>query len=142
MASGDNAGFERGKNAFARMTPEQRAECGRKGGLAKREATRKRKEMRETLDILLNMPMKKGKTYSAEDVKSFADLKGKNITIDQAMMICLVQKALKGDLNAIAMVRDTVGEKPAEKVEATVTKNPFDELTADELRELIKRDTE
>ena len=130
------------KNEFARMTPEQRAECGRKGGLAKREATRKRKEMRETLDILLNMPMKKGKVYTAEDIKCFADLKGKNITIDQAMMVCLVQKALKGDLSAIGMVRDTVGEKPAEKVEATVTKNPFDELTADELRELIKRDTE
>ena len=95
--------------------------------------------MKETLDILLNMPMKKGKTYSAEDIKCFADLKGKNITIDQAMMICLVQKALKGDLSAIAMVRDTIGEKPAEKVEATVTKNPFDELTADELRALIAK---
>ena len=127
------------KNEFAKMTPEQRAECGRKGGLAKREATRRRKEMRETLDILLNMPMKKGKTYSAEDIKCFADLKGKNISIDQAMMVCLVQKALKGDLSAIAMVRDTIGEKPVEKVEATVSKNPFDELTADELRELIKQ---
>lgn len=117
MPSGDNEGFQRGKNAFARMTPEQRAECGRKGGLAKREATRKRKEMRETLDILLNMPMKKGKIYTAEDIKCFADLKGKNITIDQAMMVCLIQKALKGDINAIAMIRDTVGEKPSDKVE-------------------------
>ena len=127
------------KNEFAKMTPEQRAECGRKGGLAKREATRRRKEMRETLDILLNMPMKKGKVYDAEDIKCFAELKGKNISIDQAMMVCLIQKALKGDLSAIAMIRDTVGEKPVEKVEATVTKNPFDELTADELRELIKQ---
>ena len=115
-------------------TSEQLSEWGRKGGKAKKEATRKRKEMRETLDVLLKMPMKKGKVYTAEEIKSFADLKGKNITIDQAMMICLVQKALKGDLSAIAMVRDTVGEKPAEKVE--VTKNPFDELTADELRKL------
>ena len=105
------------KNEFAKMTPERRAECGRKGGIAKREATRRRKEMRETLDILLNMPMKKGKTYSAEDIKCFADLKGKNITIDQAMMVCLIQKALKGDINAIAMIRDTVGEKPSDKVE-------------------------
>ena len=105
------------KNEFSLMTPERRAECGRKGGLAKREATRRRKEMRETLDILLNMPMKKGKTYSAEDIKCFADLKGKNITIDQAMMVCLIQKALKGDINAIAMIRDTVGEKPSDKVE-------------------------
>ena len=33
------------KNEFALMTPEQRVECGRKGGLAKREATRRRKEI-------------------------------------------------------------------------------------------------
>ena len=118
-------------------TSEQLSEWGRKGGLAKREATRKRKEMKDTLDTLLKMPMKKGKVYTAEDIKSFADLNGKNITIDQAMMVRLIQKALKGDLSAIAMVRDTVGEKPTEKVE--VTKNPFDELTADELRKLIEQ---
>ena len=112
-----NAGLEKGKNAFARMTPEQRAEYGRKGAENANETKRKRKEMRETLDILLNMPLKKGKVYSAEEIKSFADLKGKNITIDQAMMITLVQKALKGDLNAITMVRDTVGEKPTDKME-------------------------
>ena len=105
------------KNEFALMTPERRAECGRKGGIAKREARRKKKEMRETLDILLNMPMKKGKVYTAEDIKCFADLKGKNITIDQAMMIKLVQKALSGDLNSISMVRDTIGEKPSDRVE-------------------------
>lgn len=134
-----NAGLEKGKNAFARMTPEQRAEYGRKGAEKANETKRKRKEMRETLDILLNMPLKKGKVYSAEEIKSFADLNGKNITIDQALMVKLIQKALKGDLNAIGMVRDTVGEKPVEKVEATVNKNPFDELTADELRELIAK---
>ena len=124
---------------FSKMTPEQRAENGRKGALKAIETKRKRKAMKETLEILLDMPMKRGKVYTAEEIKSFADLKGKNITIDQAMMICLVQKALKGDLSAIAMVRDTIGEKPAEKVEATVTKNPFDELTADELRALIAK---
>ena len=112
-----NAGLEKGKNAFARMTPEQRAEYGRKGAEKANETKRKRKEMRETLDILLNMPLKKGKVYTAEDIKCFADLKGKNITIDQAMMVCLVQKALKGDLSAISMVRDTVGEKPTDKME-------------------------
>ena len=127
------------KYQFSMMTPEERSEWGRKGAQKSTETKRKRKEMRETLDILLNMPLKKGKVYSAEEIKSFADLKGKNITIDQAMMVCLVQKALKGDLSAISMVRDTVGEKPVEKVEATVTKNPFDELTADELRELIAK---
>ena len=125
------------RNEFEKMTPEMRSYYGRLGGLAKKGKTSKRKELKETLEILLNMPMKGNKVYSAEDIKCFADLKGKNITIDQAMMVCLVQKALKGDLSAISMIRDTIGEKPAEKVEATVTKNPFDELTADELRKLI-----
>ena len=123
------------KNEFAKMTPEERSKWGKIGAEKSIEVRRKRKEMRETLDVLLKMPMKKGEVYSAEDIKCFADLKGKNITIDQAIMVCLVQKALKGDLSAISMIRDTIGEKPAEKVE--VTKNPFDELTADELRKLI-----
>ena len=112
-----NAGFERGKNSFARMTPEQRSEYEKIGAQKSMETKRKRKEMRETLDILLKMPMKRGKQYSAADIKSFADLKDKNLTIDQALMIVLVQKGLKGDLNAIAMVRDTVGEKPTDKME-------------------------
>ena len=126
---------------FSKMTPEQRAENGRKGALKAIETKRKRKAMKETLEVLLDMPMKKGKVYTAEEIKSFADLKGKNITIDQAMSVCLIQKALKGDLSAIAMVRDTIGEKPVEnvKVDANVTKNPFDELTADELRKLIEQ---
>ena len=105
------------KNEFSKMTPEERSYWGKIGAEKSKETKRKRKEMRETLDVLLKMPMRKGKVYSAEDIKCFADLKGKNISIDQAMMVCLIQRALKGDLSAIAMVRDTVGEKPSDKLE-------------------------
>lgn len=129
-----------GKNRFSELTPEQRREYGRKGGLAKGENYKRRKELRETLDVLLDMPLKQGRTTSVEKIQAFANLKGKNITVDQAMMVCLIQKALKGDLSAIAMVRDTIGEKPVEKVnmDAKVTKNPLEDLSSDELRELIK----
>ena len=129
-----------GANEFAKMTPEQRREYGRKGGLKKGENYKRRKELRETLDVLLDMPLRTGRTTNVEKVQAFANLKGKNITVDQAMMVCLIQKALKGDLNAIAMVRDTIGEKPTEKVnmDAKVTKNPMEDLSVDELRELIK----
>ena len=106
-----------GANEFAKMTPEQRREYGRKGGLKKGENYKRRKELKETLNILLDMPLKTGRTTSVEKVQAFANLKGKNITVDQAMMVCLIQKALKGDLNAIAMVRDTIGERPSDKVE-------------------------
>ena len=122
------------------LTSEQRREYGRRGGLKKGENVRRRKELKETLDILLDMPLKTGRTTNVEKVQAFANLKGKNITVDQAMMVCLIQKALKGDLSAIAMVRDTIGEKPVEKVnmDAKVTKNPMEDLSVDELRELIK----
>ena len=122
------------------LTSEQRREYGRRGGLTKGENARRRKELRETLDILLDMPLKKGRTTSVEKVQAFTEMKGKNITVDQAMMVTLIQKALKGDLSAIAMVRDTIGEKPVEKVnmDAKVTKNPMEDLSVDELRELIK----
>ena len=99
------------------LTTEQRREYGRRGGLTKGENYKRRKELRETLDILLDMPLKTGRTTSIEKVQAFANLKGKNITVDQAMMVCLIQKALKGDLSAIAMVRDTIGEKPTEKLD-------------------------
>lgn len=99
------------------MTPEQRSECGRKGAKKAQETRRKKREMRETLEILLSMPMKKGRVVDANDVKAFAELKGKNITVDQALMVVTIQSALKGDLKAVEMIRDTIGEKPKDKME-------------------------
>ena len=108
------------RNEFANMTPEQRRENGRKGGIASGEAKRKKKAMRERLEILLDLPMKSGKGADLEAIKNFAALKGKNITVQDAMMIAQIQKALKGDTNAAAFVRDTAGENPAQKIEAEV----------------------
>ena len=99
------------------FTSEQLAEWGRKGGKANAEQHKKRKALKDTLEILMNMPINKGKVADIEGIRSFAELNGKNITVDQAIMIRVVQKALKGDLNAIAMMRDTVGEKPTDKME-------------------------
>ena len=99
------------------ITPEQRREYGRKGGLMKGENFKRRKEFKETLNLLLELPLTDKTLTNVENIKSFAKLKGKNVTVDQALMVKLIQKALNGDLNAITMVRDTVGEKPADKME-------------------------
>ena len=108
------------RNAFSDMTPEQRRENGRKGGIASGEAKRKKKAMRERLEIILSMPLKSGKSADIEAIKNFAALKGKNITVQDAMMIAQIQKALKGDTNAAAFVRDTAGENPSTRIEADV----------------------
>jgi hypothetical protein len=54
------------KNQFELMTPEQRAEYGRQGGIKSGETKRKKKAMKETLEVLLSMPMKNGKTSDVE----------------------------------------------------------------------------
>ena len=108
------------KCEFSNMTPDQRRENGRKGGIASGEAKRKKKAMRDRLEILLELPMKSGKGTDIESIKNFAALKGKNITVQDAMMIAQIQKAQRGDTNAEIFVRDTAGQNPATKIEAEV----------------------
>ena len=107
-------------NEFSLMTPEQRRENGRKGGIASGEAKRAKKQMKERLEVLLELSMKAGKSTDIESIKNFAALKGKNITVQDAMLIAQIQKALKGDTNAAVFVRDTAGQNPTQKVEAEV----------------------
>lgn len=126
-------------NTFAKMTPEERAEAGRKGGTKKGENFRKRKQLKETLEIFLQMPVRKGKVTDCESVRAFAELKGKNVTVDQALMVTLVNKALRGDLMAMNMLVSMIGEKPSDNivVDAMVTNNPLKDLSTEELRKLI-----
>lgn len=107
-------------NDFSKMTPEERREAGRKGGIASGEAKRAKKAMRERLEILLDMKLKSGKGIDIESIQSFAELKGKNITVQDALMIAQIQKALKGDTNAAAFVRDTAGQNPTQKIETDI----------------------
>ena len=109
------------KYEFLKMTPEERAECGRKGGIESGKTKRRKKAMKETLEVLLSMPMKTGKAADVENIKNFADLKGKNISVEEAMLISMIQKALHGNVPAFEAVRDTVGENPTKKIEADIT---------------------
>lgn len=103
------------KCEFSNMTPEERREAGRKGGIASGEAKRRKKAMRERLEVLLELPLKEGRSADLDSIKNFAALKGKNITVQDALMLAQIQKALKGDTTAATFVRDTVGEKPGDK---------------------------
>lgn len=121
------------------MTPEERAEAGRKGGLTKGENFKKRKLLKDTLEIFLQMPVRKGKVTDCESVRAFAELKGKNVTVDQALMLTLINKSLQGDLSAMSMLIGMIGEKPSDNlvVDAMISKNPLQDLTTEELRKLI-----
>lgn len=99
------------------ITPEQRREWGRKGGIASGESKRNKKAMKETLEILLGMPLNKKKVYDVDEIQSFANLKGKNIDVQTAILVKQVQRALAGDLPSAEFVRDTSGQKPKDNLD-------------------------
>ena len=97
------------------LTPEEQQE----GGIASGRARRKKKSMQELAKIILNMSMQNGEIHSVENIQSIAEVKGKNLTVDQAILLKQVEKALKGDLQSATFIRDTSGQKPVEKVETS-----------------------
>ena len=115
---------------------KEQVEIARQGGIASGKASRERKRAKDILETFLAMPLKKRATADIEKIMAFELLKGKNITVNEAIQLRQVQNALNGDLPSAIYIRDTVGEKPTEKVDAKVN-DPFANLTTDELRKLI-----
>ena len=74
-------------------TPSELREMARKGGLASVEARRKRKTLKEELLLMLS----DGETQ-------------------QSVTLALIEKAMSGDTKAFEVIRDTIGEKPIDKV--------------------------
>lgn len=104
---------------MSERSKEEARQMGEKGGIASGKSRRKKKAMRESLEILLEMTVKGGRECNIENVQNFASLKGKNITVEQAMLIAQIQKALKGDTNALAFIRDTSGQAPKQGIDIT-----------------------
>lgn len=98
--------------SFKDMTTKELQEAGRKGGIKSGETKRNKKAMKETLELLLSMPLKNRKLIEPEQIKSFADLNGKNIDIQTAILIAQIQKALKGSVASAEFLRDTAGQRP------------------------------
>lgn len=74
-------------------TPSELREMARNGGLASGEARRKRKTLKEELLLMLS----EGETQ-------------------QSVTLALIEKAMSGDTKAFEVIRDTIGEKPVDKV--------------------------
>ena len=81
-----------------------------------------------------------GKKADIEKGKNIKEYAKENVTVEQAMLIAQIQKALKGDAQAFEMIRDLIGEKPIDKKEVSASvqhDNPFEGLTTEELKKLI-----
>ena len=94
----------------SKRSPSQLREQCRKGGIASQRKQREKKLMREDAQMFLEMPLNAGQL---EDVEYLAEVKGKNITVQQAILLAMIKKAMKGDVRASEYVRDTAGQQIA-----------------------------
>lgn len=59
---------------------------------------------------------------------------GQTLTIREATALAVVKKAVKGDLRAFELIRDTIGEKPLTEIK---TQNTVTQETAEEVEKLV-----
>lgn len=73
---------------------QRQKDLGKMGGIASGEARRKRKTLKDELILLLETDNNNNKISTA-----------------------LLKRALSGDIQAFTTIRDTIGEKPTDKIE-------------------------
>lgn len=73
-----------------------------KGGKASVKARAERRDLRRALELLLE--------------KEWEDKSGNKLTGTEAVATRLFEQAMKGNIRAFETLRDTVGQKPIEKV--------------------------
>lgn len=103
--------------SFKTLTTEQQRKIASMGGKKSVEVKRRKKNMREALEILLSMKDEDG------------------VDNQTKVLIAMYEKSLKGDVNAANFIRDTVGDKPVDKMEVSKTTNEV----ANEIEEYISR---
>ena len=99
-------------------TEEARERC-RKGGLASGEARRKRKILKEELLLMLS-----------------------DGDIQEKVSIALINEAINGNnagsvTKAFEVIRDTIGERPVEKVQATQTVVDMSAFSTEEIKAML-----
>jgi hypothetical protein len=97
-------------------------EEAKKGGINSGKARRQKKLLRECLEILLE--------------KEMTDKKGETMTGAEALSAKLFKEAMKGNVKAFEVLRDTAGQKPVEKVVVS----EIDTDVIDEVERMISDD--
>lgn len=86
-----------------KRTKNEQREIAKKAGIKSGEARRKKKELKELLEIALELPDKDTGENNA-----------------MAITLALIKQAKKGNVLAYTTIRDTRGEKPADKQEVKI----------------------
>lgn len=99
---------------FENLPPEKLHEITSKGGKAAQKVLHERKTMRQTLEMLLELPVKE-----REKIKKLSDLGIPETEMNQQMlaMVAVMKRAQTGDFYSNSFMRDTIGQKEPEKLD-------------------------
>lgn len=108
------------------------AELGSKGGKKSAEVKQKQRDLRRAMQVLLEasykVPARDEKTQAVKRNKKGQPVM-KSVSGAELLATMAFQKAVKGDLHAFELVRDTSGQKPIERVmSAEVAPEVLDEI--------------
>lgn len=98
----------------SRYTQEERRERASKAGKASAEAKRKKKAIKETINLMLEMPVFNEKMKKQMQELGYVD---EDITNQTALVLAMYKKALAGDVNAFNTIADRSGEVIKQKIE-------------------------
>lgn len=114
---------------------ERAREIGKKGGQAFARNVRKRKALKEQMELLLTLPL------TDERVKKQFESMGidaDNMDNQMAMVVKTYAQALKGNINAVNTIREIIGERV---VEVNVNNNIDDKVKElDRLLDSVAKD--
>ena len=116
------------QNLKPARTKSEARERGRKGGIASGESRREKATLRECLELLLAQEMGDRKCSGAE-----------------ILAAALFKMAAKGSERAFELIRDTVGEKPSDRIDHTSSDgsmSPYRLTPAEVAQELIRQSEE
>ena len=102
---------------FNKRTESEQREYAKKGGQKSGEVRRKRKAMKEQMEMLLSLPFK-----STKQLNFMKDLgiEEDNIDNQMALIVAMYGKALKGDVQAFNTIREVVQDEKTVKDEDRV----------------------
>lgn len=76
----------------------------RKGAYAAMRAKKEKKQIRDAVEYMLNLPIQKGRTV---EIKNLMEAKTKNLSVIDALILAQVKKAMSGDTRAYNALIDT-----------------------------------
>lgn len=114
---------------------EQAKINGRKGGKARQAQVRRRKALKEQMELLLTLPLADERAKKQfESMGIDAD----NMDNQMAMVVKTYAQALKGNINAVNVIREIIGERV---VEVNVNNNIDDKVKElDRLLDSVAKD--